>query len=87
MQQYQWVKVQAEVVRPVTMFVVAKVGPGTRFELEQQPINGSIWLPKHFAENVKASALGFLDESSTDDESYSDYRPNPSEALLLGGRN
>jgi hypothetical protein len=32
-------------------------------------------MPKHFSVNVKATALGFFNEDSTDDESYRDYRP------------
>lgn len=80
----QWIKVQAEVTRPVNFYgFLAKVGPGTSFELEQEPISGNLWLPKHFATNVNASALGFINENSTDDESYSDYRPmNQALAML-----
>jgi len=34
----QWVRVEAEVVRPVSFFgFFAKVGKGTRFLLEQEP--------------------------------------------------
>jgi hypothetical protein len=73
---YQWVKVHAEVTRPVSVYgFFAKVGPGTRFELEQEPIAGNLWLPKHFAVDVNATALGFINENSTDDETYSGYRP------------
>lgn len=80
---YQWVKVQAEVVRPVYFLgVLAKVQPGTRFELDQEPVAPGLWLPKHFSQNVIASALGFIDESSTDDESYWDYKPMASLAQL-----
>jgi len=71
----QWVKVQAQVVKPVSFYgFLAKVGPGTRFELEQEPVAGKIWLPKHFSVLVNASALGFLNENSTDDETYWNYR-------------
>ncbi len=79
--QYQWVKVEAEVFKPVTygMFI-AKVGPGTKFELEQAPVAGGVWMPTHFSTTVRASVLGFND-NSTDDESYSGYMPN--EAALL----
>lgn len=78
---YQWVKVEAEVFRPVTygMFI-AKVGPGTKFELEQAPVADNVWMPTHFSTTVRASVLGFSD-NSTDDEGYRDYKPNQS-ALL-----
>jgi hypothetical protein len=74
--QYQWVKARAEVVKPVSFFgFLAKVGPGTHFALEQEPISNNLWLPKHFSMQVNASAFGFLNEDSTDDETYGDYKP------------
>jgi hypothetical protein len=72
----QWVKVTAEVVQPVSLFgFFAKVRPGTRFMLEQEPVTAHLWLPKHFTTQVSASALGFLNEDSVDDETYSKYEP------------
>ena len=80
---YQWVKVDAQVVRPVSFFgFFARVGPGTRFVLEQEPVNDNLWLPKHFSVNVVASALGFIDESSIEDDTYRDYRPMPKAAAV-----
>lgn len=74
-QSYQWAKVDAQVVKPVTFGgFIAEVGPGTRFVLEQSPVGGSLWLPTHFAANVNASVL-WRNKSSTDDETYRDYRP------------
>jgi hypothetical protein len=70
------VKVEAEVFRPVEFGgFIAKVGPGTRFELDQAPVGGH-WFPMHFAMNVKATVLGLFSQDSTDDETYSNYRPN-----------
>jgi hypothetical protein len=75
---YQWVKVQAEVVRPVNFFgFIAKVYPGTQFTLEQEPVSDNIWLPKRFSMTVRAMALGFIDQNSSDEETYRDYRPAP----------
>jgi len=72
----QWVKVVAEVVHPVSFFgFIAKVGPGTRFELEQEPITATLWMPKHFSVNVNATAFGLFNENSTDDETYLHYQP------------
>jgi len=85
---YRWVKVEAQVVRPVSFFgFFARVGPGTRFVLEQEPVNDNLWLPKHFSVNVVASAFGFIDGSSTEDDTYSDYRPMPkAEAVAPSAR-
>jgi len=74
--QYQWVKVRAEVFKPVSFYgFMAKVGPGTFFMLEQAPVAENVWLPSRFSVHVTASALGFLNENSTDDEKYDKYRP------------
>jgi hypothetical protein len=70
---YQWVKLEAEVTRPVNFYgFLAKVGPGTRFELEQEPVAEGIWMPKHFSTRVYALALGFINRNSTDDETCRD---------------
>ena len=76
-----WVKVEAEVFQTVTIAgFFAKVRPGTQFLLEQAPIAGGVWLPKRFNTHVTASAFGFINADSVDDETYSEYRPMP-EAL------
>jgi hypothetical protein len=73
-EQYQWVKVHAEVFRPVAFgLFVAHVQPGTEFTLEQTPIQNNIWLPSHFSTRVKATVLLFS-TGSNDDETYSNYR-------------
>ena len=71
----QWAKVEAEVFQPVTFgFFIAKVQPGTRFELEQAPVTPEIWLPVHFRMSVNASIL-WWQKNTVDDETYSDYQP------------
>jgi len=73
-QQYQWVRVQAEVFRPVAFgLFIAHVEPGTQFTLEQRPIEGNLWLPSHFSMNVHARIL-FSARDSAEDDTYSDYR-------------
>jgi hypothetical protein len=72
---YHWVKIQAQVTRPVAFgFLFARVKPGTRFELEQTPI-GDVWLPKKFIQSVNASVLGFYSIQSQDETYWSDSRP------------
>jgi hypothetical protein len=71
---YQWVKVQAEVFRPVAFgLFIAHVEPGTEFILEDQPVSDNLWLPAHFTVRVKAKVL-FSTRKSLDDETYSSYR-------------
>lgn len=71
---YQWVRAEAEVTRPVWfgLFLV-KVYPGTRFLLEQAPVEGGVWMPAHFRMQIKSSIL-LLHKDFTHDETYHDYR-------------
>ena len=70
---YHWVKVEAEVTSPVNFgFFVAKVKPGTKFELVQSPVGG-VWLPKQFSQSVNASVLGFYGLRNHEEDTYSDY--------------
>ena len=72
---FQWVKVEAQVVRPVSIEgFLARVEPGTRFELEKMPVEDGIWLPKHFAMKSQARVLFFFRRTSQDDETYYGYR-------------
>jgi len=46
---FQWVKIEAQVTRPVSIEgFLAKVEPGTHFELEKAPVARGVWLPTHF---------------------------------------
>lgn len=80
----QWVHVEAEVTAPVSMFMVAKVNPGTQFVLEQTRVAPNIWLPKRFQMKAKATVFGFRHDEM-DDETYSDYQPHESVAELRAG--
>jgi hypothetical protein len=72
-QEAQWVKVEAEVIRPVSFYAVATVGPGTKFTLVQMAVGQGIWMPAHFSVRVN-STLFFFSRNSSDDETYTDYR-------------
>jgi len=81
---YQWMRVEAEVMRPISLYgALAKVGPGTKFVLEQEQVSPNVWLPKCLSIQVKASALGFINEDSVQDETYSNYRVDTSSANAL----
>jgi len=71
---YQWVKVEAEVIKPVPFgWFIAKVMPGTSFVLEQGLVTKGLWLPKHFRLEIKAKVL-WLPKGYVHDETYRDYR-------------
>ena len=83
----QWVRVQAEVMKPVNFYgFIAKVGPGTRFLLEQEQVHDNLWLPKRFSVHVSASTFGFINQNSNDDETYENYRPMPANLAGLEAR-
>ena len=71
---FQWVKVEAHVIRPVDIEgFMAKVEPGTRFELEKMPVEDNIWLPKHYAMTADAMVLELIAHHSQEDDSYFNY--------------
>lgn len=72
---FQWVKVEAEVTRPVSIEgFLARVEPGTRFELEKTPVAGGVWLPSHFAMRARAKILFIITHKSQQDQTYFGYR-------------
>lgn len=73
--QYQWVKVHAEVFRPVSFgLFIARVKPGTEFTLEQGPVGGGIWLPTRFDQEVRASVLFFWSHNLSQHQAFWDYQ-------------
>jgi hypothetical protein len=70
---FQWVRVQAEVFRPVSFgLFIASVRPGTQFMLEMSPIAGDIWMPNHFSVHVKSNVV-FWPHELIEDDYYSNY--------------
>lgn len=71
---FQWVKVEAEVIHPVSMEgFLAKVEPGTRFELEKEPVENDVWLPTHFAMRSRAKVLFLFHHRGQEEERYFNY--------------
>ena len=59
------------------------MGPGTEFDLEQAPVMDNVWMPTRFDVRVNSTALGLFNDSSTDYDTYRDYRPMPQASALL----
>jgi hypothetical protein len=73
-QTFHWVKVEAEVIHPVSVVgFVARVEPGTRFELQNAPVANGIWLPEHFAMKSRARIFFLYTSKNQEDETYFDY--------------
>jgi hypothetical protein len=81
---YQWAKVEADVIHPVSFYAVATVGPGTKFVLEQAPVGDGIWQPKRFAVRVNASVF-WIARNSSEEDVYSNYRRVSGEAARSAG--
>ena len=83
---YQWVKVEAEVIHPVTIEgFVAQVEPGTRFAVEKAPVEGDIWLTTHYSMKASAKVLFVVPHHSQEEDTYSNYHrqkssPEPEKA-------
>jgi hypothetical protein len=72
---YQWVKVEASVVHPVSIEgFLASVEPGTRFELENEPAGNDVWLPKHFSMSARARVLLLFHYHTQQEDWYSGYQ-------------
>ena len=85
-QTFQWVKVQADVIHPVSIEgFLAKVEPGTRFEMEKAPVGNGIWLPKHFTMTSNARILSVIHHGNHGDETYFDYQKTSQSAPNVGG--
>jgi hypothetical protein len=76
---FQWVKVEAEVMHPVSIEgFLAQVEPGTRFELEKEPVAPGVWLPSHFSMRSHAKILFLIPHRGQEDDTYSDcHRSTP----------
>ncbi len=85
---YQWVKVEAIVVHPVSIAgFIARVEPGTRFELENVPVAENVWLPKHFAMKANAKVLLMFNHNQQEDDTFFNYqKAEPNQALSSSGK-
>jgi hypothetical protein len=73
---FQWVKVEVEVIHPVHIGgFMARVEPGTRFELEKIPVSSDIWLPSHLAVKSRSKVVFFFNHQTDEDDTYFNYQP------------
>jgi hypothetical protein len=71
---FQWVKVEAHVVHPVSIKgFLARVEPPTFFELEKAPVGDGPWLPSHFVMRAHAKVLLAFKHNTQEEETYSNY--------------
>jgi len=71
---YQWVKVTARVIRPVSIEgFLAQVEPGTRFEIEKAPVGGGIWQITHFSMQSHSKVLFLVNRASEEEDWFYDF--------------
>ncbi len=74
---FQWVKIEAQVVEPVAIKgFLARVEPGTRFEMEKMPVEDGIWMPKYFSMRADYKVLFLFSNSKNEEDSFFGYRQN-----------
>jgi hypothetical protein len=79
---FQWVKVEAKVIHPVSIEgFLARVDPGTQFELRQAPVEPGIWLPTLFTMRARAKVLFFFSRNSQEQDTFSNYRKTSTENI------
>jgi hypothetical protein len=72
---YRWACVEAEVKHAVSIEgFFARVEPGTRFVLEQRPVEGGIWLPSHFTMQTHAKVFLVFSHNEQEDSGYYGYQ-------------
>lgn len=80
----QWVKLEAEVIRPVSfgLFLV-RLEPAARISFDQTRVNDEVWLPRHIA--VAASArIGLIKKLRMEEEiTYKNFRKFQADARMV----
>jgi hypothetical protein len=81
---YDWAKAEAQTVDTISFGGFAlRVGPGTRFTLDQVRVNGEIWLPKQVTVTYQARLLLFKKLAGQVDYTYSDYKKFQSDSRIV----
>lgn len=82
--EYQWVRMQAEVMEPLTwgLFLI-KLNPGSSVMFEQTRVNDEIWLPKHRTIRLAARLL-FKHVDEEQDITFRDYRKFQADSKVVG---
>lgn len=82
-QGFQWAKVQAEVEHAVSVKgFIAKVEPGTKFELEKIPVAPDVWLRRHFSMHTHAKVFFFFSHDKDEDDTYFNYEKSHDDPYL-----
>ena len=86
-QDYGWMKVDATVTEPFSMgFFLARIQQGSHILFEQTRLADRVWLPRRIEVRAQARIFFFVNYSTDEQITYSDYRPaQPAELASAGG--
>ncbi len=75
-QDFRFSKAQAHVIDTLSIgWILARVGPGTRFEVDQTRVSNGIWMPSTLKINGVAHVLLVHSKSLNEELTYSGYHP------------
>jgi hypothetical protein len=78
-QDVRWAKAEAPVMDKISIGVIlARIGPGTNFKLEQTRITDDLWLPSRIAINGAARVLLFYCKNLNEQLTFSGYHKESS---------
>ena len=82
--EYQWVKVEAETVAPVSFgWVFARLDQGAKLSFRQERVNSEVWLPTRITMRLSAR-LALLKKISTEIEvTFREYRKFQTDSRIL----
>lgn len=77
-QDIQWAKAEAQVAQPISIgWILARIGRGAHFELEQTRVAGGVWLPRRIAVSGEALVLMVHAKPIDQEMTWSDCRKAP----------
>jgi hypothetical protein len=75
----QWAKAEAHVVDTIGIgWILARIGPGTRFTVEQTRVENGLWMPRRITIAGAAHVLMVVSKSITEEITYAGYRKDGS---------
>ena len=85
-QSYHWVKLEAEVIHPVSwgLFLV-RLDPGARIRFDETRVNDEVWLPQHIAIAASARLGVFKKLRVQEDTTYKNFRKFQTDSRLVAG--
>lgn len=85
--QYRWVKIEAEVVKTLSVgLMLARLQPGTQLALEQQRVQDELWMPRLVRVHANGRAALVVKFNVEVISTYRDYRKFQSDSRISDAR-